>query len=1172
MSDWPAPGGDRGNHDDKEEEGSALPATASWAKIGSNPSTPTLHSSLPSSRKSEGPPPLRSKGSTTSIITSIVVNNGKRKELNYTKDGSIIESPVVHSPTPAEALAIEAAAKQQMLQEQRQLQEQQRKQQQLLQRQQEAEQQAEILNQKLRKQRQLEQEQEQLELQKQKQQQEMEHKMQKQKEKEQQKKELLRQEQLQREREQQEKIQREQELKEENERKEKERQEQEQREKDRREKELLEQERLEKDRQEQELLQKEQEAKDERERKEKEAKEEQERRELEERREQEERERKEKEDRLAQQPTLSLGSFSFNPDASLSTLPTAFGNGVPAAPLGTEASGPFGLDTFAALSNLPLTPTHYTGSFNPFSLEDEPLMRRSMVLPARQFLDDSDYDPTTGRNRPAGPPIPGKPRQTSRFGFAMDDQYGDAPPRDNYPTHMPTDRTVTRDSFRALFPNVNVSFGQSDGPMSQRQQQQQQQQQEQQHEQRQQQQQSQPPSMYRSPLLHRQEMAPSNGLWAGTDSHDSYQRSMNQLNMDPMLTAPSSRMAEYQQQMPMQSHHGPTQQQQLPRSGPPGLSRNSLTPTMVKLPPPGLESLNRNEYGGWSNTHQQQQQQHQQHQHQMQFLPPHQQEQQQRSQQTSRLNSWTGGNRQMPPHAGARNSQDNAQDFFGAFLKAAAASPSNQSASVPSTPGLPNSMTFQDPAIMSVRMSSSGVARPSPVEAVQQPPMGSSAYPGAHPMGPDASSFMNDGAYSSMLQQFGLGARRMDQQHYSPLNKPANLSMDGYPPAAFGAGESPLLNTINSAAAARSAKVKSDLLMGLNAGIRPDRLSMKDQQPTTSTASLSEEHNSMLNSLNGGLRTSSGAGGNSPNFNFGNMFGNARNGGGSGFAGPGGDYSGRPSSQYESMSMNGGYGIGNNGLNSPMHSMPMAVSSSMSASVSGPPPGLGMPSGSKINSNSNNERSGDAGGHSNADNGNGQYMMSGGGENSGHGMASYLNNNANNKPMDITSMMSALDFFGPGSSAKNNMHNGGGGHWPSMASDGTNAHIGAPYHEDMSRREAVQSNRGLQEYPQQTQQQQQQQQQQQEQQQQQQQYNHTSVNGASGHDSNGNSGTNSAVSTPQMDTSSAVATAAAGSAHAATARSVEDLELQVINAKMETQLLENQLNAVIKRNRRKLYA
>ena len=89
LSDWPAPGGDRSSHDDKEEEGSALPATASWAKLGSNPSTPTLHSSI--ARKPEGPPPLRSKGSTTSIITGVVVNNGKRKELNYAKDGSLVD-------------------------------------------------------------------------------------------------------------------------------------------------------------------------------------------------------------------------------------------------------------------------------------------------------------------------------------------------------------------------------------------------------------------------------------------------------------------------------------------------------------------------------------------------------------------------------------------------------------------------------------------------------------------------------------------------------------------------------------------------------------------------------------------------------------------------------------------------------------------------------------------------------------------------------------------------------------------------------------------------------------------------------------------------------------------------------------------------------------------------
>lgn len=79
LSDWPAPGERSSNNDDRDDEGSALPATASWAKIGSNPSTPTLMSSTLARRTTE-PPPLRSKGSTTSIITGVVVNNGKKKE------------------------------------------------------------------------------------------------------------------------------------------------------------------------------------------------------------------------------------------------------------------------------------------------------------------------------------------------------------------------------------------------------------------------------------------------------------------------------------------------------------------------------------------------------------------------------------------------------------------------------------------------------------------------------------------------------------------------------------------------------------------------------------------------------------------------------------------------------------------------------------------------------------------------------------------------------------------------------------------------------------------------------------------------------------------------------------------------------------------------------------
>ncbi|KAG0323224.1 transcriptional repressor general negative regulator of transcription subunit 4, partial [Podila horticola] len=517
LCDWPAPGERSNGNDDDKDEGSALPATASWAKIGSNPSTPILHSSSPLSRKLD-PPPLRSKGSTASIITGIVVNNGKRKEVNYAKDGSVLDSPVVHSPTPAEALAIEAAAKQQLLLEQRQqqeqlrkMQEQQRKQQQK--QEEEAELQAELLQQKLKKQRQLELEQQQIELQKVRQQQEMDAKLQKQREKEQQRREQLRRENLQKEKEKEarslqewmereereekerqdtirkereqkaaeekaallkaRRVKEEQELKEQlalKEQQEKERQlreEQERIEQERLEKERAEQERVERERAEQERVEQE---RVERERAEKERIE-QERAEQErvkkeraekEREERERQERAEEEARLAQiqeestyatQSKLSLGSFSFNPDASLSTLPYSYGQPNTATTVGETPPG-FGLGNFAAYSGMPVTPSHYTGSFNPFSLDDEPLMRRPMAPPARSFLDDADYSPATDRNRPVGPPIPGKPRQTSRFGFASDNEHGDSFGRESYPDPSYNMQSM-QDGFRALFPNVN---------------------------------------------------------------------------------------------------------------------------------------------------------------------------------------------------------------------------------------------------------------------------------------------------------------------------------------------------------------------------------------------------------------------------------------------------------------------------------------------------------------------------------------------------------------------------------------------------------------------------------------------------------------------------------------------------------------------------------------------
>ncbi|KAG0279042.1 hypothetical protein BGZ95_002445 [Linnemannia exigua] len=232
--------------------------------------------------------------------------------------------------------------------------------------------------------------------------------------------------------------------------------------------------------------------------------------------------------------------------------------------------------------------------------------------------------------------------------------------------------------------------------------------------------------------------------------------------------------------------------------------------------------------------------------------------------------------------------------------------------------------------------------------------------------------------------------------------------------------------TSAAAAAARSAKVKSDLLMGLNSpSIRSDRY--------TGGANVSE------------------------------------------------------SSQY-----------GMNGYGQP-HSPMMG-----GGGGNGPPPGLGMPNGNHNPSNPGSPYS-----MSNTLGRQPESSLS----SSQHQQSRYgTSGTANGKPLDVATMMNALDFFGPGQASSLMMSS----NWSSM----THGH------------------------PQQQQYQQQQQQ---------------PVK---------NSGSNTSHSSPSL----AAAGAAGAASGAATARSVEDLELQVINAKMETQMLENQLNAVIKRNRRKLYA
>ncbi|KAH7045655.1 hypothetical protein BKA57DRAFT_467355 [Linnemannia elongata] len=495
-------------------------------------------------------------------------------------------------------------------------------------------------------------------------------------------------------------------------------------------------------------------------------------------------------------------------------------------------------------------------------------------------------------------------------------------------------------------------------------------------------------------------------MWNAGDKQDTHmlQRNMAQLSMDNMQSTPSSRMAEYHQQMQTHSQ----------RNGPPGITRNTLNPSMIKSPPPGLESLARSDMGNWSGSQQQQTQQ---------------------QQASSRINGWSNDN------------------------------------------GPYNSLAFQDPAIMSARLPSSGATKASLMEALQNPmpSNGLNGYRmanGHDNMDSNHNSNSNDAISEgdkkqdgqqqqvaslkqqqqkqgvpdspSSLQNFPLGSKRKEIKSVkgvlnSGMNAPLNGGSRSRPSSTPGSPlveprlqlstqqqqqqpNSQAMNGLTSAAA-RSAKVKSDLLMGLNSpSIRSDRYSAAAN---------------MKDGSDGG--------------------------------------------QYD---MNG-YGQ----QHSPM----------MGSSVTGPPPGLGMPNGNS-NNNTNHNNSGSPYSMSNLLGRQPESSQS-------------LYGNTNGKPLDVATMMSALDFFGPGQASSLMMSP----NWP-MASGHS--------------------------------QQQQQQQQQQNQQQQHQQQDK-------------NSGSNTSHSSPSLTS------AAAGGA---TARSVEDLELQVINAKMETQMLENQLNAVIKRNRRKLYA
>jgi len=351
------------------------------------------------------------------------------------------------------------------------------------------------------------------------------------------------------------------------------------------------------------------------------------------------------------------------------------------------------------------------------------------------------------------------------------------------------------------------------------------------------------------------------------------------------------------------------------------------------------------------------------------------------------------------------------------------------------------------------------------------------------------------------------------------------------------------MNTINSAANARSAKVKSDLLMGLNAGIRPDRQSIKDPHPHQQrqpALRLSEEHATLLGNLNSRLQTSAPA--------VNNQYGDANNG--SGYSAVTGDYPSHPSSHHEGFNVNGLYGTNR------MISLPMSsVGTGGAMSTAGPPPGSSPHPGNGFTSSSVSAGSADHGGSGMAPSFLGGNLSPINPINLTNPINPSSDNNGNIvRPLDTASMMNTLDFFGPSPASPIPSSVNNAGSW-SLPPYGAGLGEGHMYHQEtangssqdgsemLSRRESIQSFTGSHSNGQQ--------------------HHHQPVSDGSALSND----SSTAQSKPSQGNVSSP-----GTPGSASTRSVEDLELQVINAKMETQMLENQLNAVIKRNRRKLYA
>ncbi|CAG8710231.1 11106_t:CDS:2, partial [Dentiscutata erythropus] len=289
------------------------------------------------------------------------------------------------------------------------------------------------------------------------------------------------------------------------------------------------------------------------------------------------------------------------------------------------------------------SPTPYTGSFNPFAPDDDKFDPFSSESPSLGVLgisslgnNTSDAYVNDARTHSQAYSNSTKSRNSSRFGFAQED--GEF-------THLnsadPLAMKDVQDSFRALFPNVNISFGPSD--------------------------------------VHQESM------WNTTNDSTFAPLRRNLMTAPPGVPISNVNQAQnllnntspgldhhFHQNMLMQHHQQ--------------LSGNSVVPPTIKSPPPGIYTQSpRMDYGmtgGWN--------------------PP--------------STSWNIEDDYLsrqpphqPPHQPSQNqflsnhSRNEAQDFFGAFLKAAAVNSNSHDEVSNEAEALPN--ILQDPAIMSVRIS-----------------------------------------------------------------------------------------------------------------------------------------------------------------------------------------------------------------------------------------------------------------------------------------------------------------------------------------------------------------------------------------------------------------------------------------------------------------------------------